>query len=448
MPDVSVPWGSGELKVSLPRHWRVQQVALPNLRPAPSDWPDRLARALGQPIGDATLAGLAQARRHGKVAIVVEDFTRQSPLERILPIIVRELCHAGVDNTQIEIFFAGGMHPPVTARQAAARLGPELAGLAWRSNHCQSRTGYVCVGAAEGIDSWVDQGVADADLRIIVSSVSPHLQAGFGGGHKMIFPGCAHLETIRGLHRLGVGRRARQLVGTDPTVNRMRRVIDAAGELLDQRHGRTFAVQYLLDESDQPAYIAAGDVLPTHRMTAKQCAVACGVVVSDLGDVLLVNAHPRDFDLWQSFKCIANTRWAARPNGAILCLARCAGGLHGMQVPRWPIGPTWTRRAVRWLGPDAISSMVTRAIPRLAGDAAFFVRMAAQTIRRNPVFMVSPELHRCRVRFPAIRLFGDVDTAVAAVGEYLGGGSQRVVVFPAGGTTFPVPTAVGSAETQ
>jgi len=184
----------------------------------------------------------------------------------------------------------------------------------------------------------------------------------------------------------------------------------------------------------------------THQMMAKQCAVACGVVVGEPADVLIVNAHPRDFDLWQSFKCIANTLWAARPNGAIICLSRCQGGLHGMKVPRWPINPLWTRRLVRWLGPDGISSLVMRLIPSLAGDAAFFVRMAAQTVHRNPIYMVSPELHGTGVGFPGLHLFADPAEAVQAVDAYLGDGPQRAVAFPAGGTTFPVPRGGAGAR--
>jgi nickel-dependent lactate racemase len=280
----------------------------------------------------------------------------------------------------------------------------------------------------------------------VVSSVSPHLQAGFGGGYKMIFPGCSHLETIRGLHRKGIGRRPRQLVGTQVTANPMRRVIDSAGVRLDERHGRTFAIQYLLDDNNLPTLVAAGDVLPTHRMMAKRCSVACGVVLSQPADVLITNAHPRDFDLWQCFKSIANTRWAARPNGAIICLARCQQGLHGMPVPSWwPASPEWMRRIVRWLGPESLSSLVTRLAPRLAGDAAFFVRMAAQTIYRNPIYMVSPNLHEAGVAFPGIAIFAGIDDAVAAAQKHLGEGPHRVVVFPSGGTTFPVPRNAASS---
>ena len=44
---------------------------------------------------------------------------------------------------------------------------------------------------------------ADADLVICVGAIEPHLLLGFGGGLKMIVPGCAGQETI-GILKLDV----------------------------------------------------------------------------------------------------------------------------------------------------------------------------------------------------------------------------------------------------
>jgi nickel-dependent lactate racemase len=438
MPELSVPWGHEELRISLPEHWTVEQVAQPALRPAPKDWPDRLAGALTQPVAGEPLGRLLAARPTGRVALVVEDVTRHSPVAEILPVVMRELRHARIADEQVEVVFATGMHPPMTPDAARAKLGAAFEGLRWRSNPWDDRSAYVCVGEAEGVPVWVDRGVAAADVRILVTSVSPHLQAGFGGGHKMLLPGCAHLETIRALHRLGVERKAAQLVGLEAARNPMRLAIDKGGQFVDAAGGTTFSVQFLLDERDRPAFVAAGEVVPAHRMLAKQCAVACGIVTPGTADVLITNAHPRDFDLWQSFKSIPNTLWAVRPNGVIICLARCEAGLYGMRVPPWPLSPAWTRRLARLLGPNAVHSLLTRLIPSLAGDAAFFVRLAAQLACRNPILMVSPALHASGTRFPGLEVLPSMAAAAALTDRLLPAGQRRVVVFPSGGTTFPI----------
>ena len=439
MPELSVPWGHDKLDVSLPSTWKVAQVASPALRRAASDWTQRLAMALTQPAAGLALGKLLAARRVGRVAVVVEDVTRHSPLPEILEVVMREVRHAGVSGDRIEIVFATGMHPPVTDEQAEQKLGPAVAGIRRRSNPWGDRSAYKYVGEACRIPVWVDRGVAEADVRILISSVSPHLQAGFGGGYKMLLPGCSSLATIRGLHRQGIGRRGGQLVGMSTRNNPMRVAIDAGGQLADEAGGKTFAVQYLLDESDRPASIAAGEVLPTHRMLAKQCAVSCGVVTPAPADVVITNAHPRDFDLWQCFKCIPNTMWAARPNGVIICLARCEAGLYGMKIPPWPLSPAWTRRLLRLVGPEALSSLLTRLSPGLGGDAGFFVRLGAQTLCRNPILMVSPALYASGGSFPGLKVLASLEQAVERADRILPDGPRRVIVFPAGGITFPIP---------
>jgi nickel-dependent lactate racemase len=442
MPNVSVPWGRDELSFTLPDHWEIQQVARPSFPTSPEDWRDRLAVSLHHPGTGRSLDKLLTARRGGKIVLVVEDATRHSPLPEILEVVLREIRHARVDDSRLEVFFATGMHPPMTVEQARAKLGDELTGLAWRSNPWHDEKAYVRLGRTGGLDVAVDRRVAEADLRIIISSVAPHLQAGFGGGYKMLFPGAAHIETIRGLHRLGIERAPRQLVGLDAEHNPMRQAVDAAGEMVEAHGGKSYAVQYLLDEAGEPAFVATGEVLPTHRMVAKQCSVACGILTPGAADVLVVNSHPLDYDLWQCFKCIPNTRWAVRPNGVIICLARCEGLMRGMDVPKkWPLSPAWMRRIVRLLGADALASLITRSVPRLAGDAGFFVRLGLQTLHRNPLLMVSPALHEAGAKFPGIAVLGSVAEAVDLAEDLLRNGQRRVALFPAGGVTFPIPPA-------
>jgi len=446
MPELSVPWGQGELRVVLPEHWELQQVARPSLPKAKENWPDELAMLVSQSGGEAGLGQLLAARRCGRIILVVEDATRHSPLAKILEVIMREISHARIGENQMEVVFATGMHPPVTPEEAGAKLGPFAQSLRWRSNPCHDPDAYVCLGRAEGVDVWLDRGVASADLRILISSVSPHLQAGFGGGYKMLFPGCARIDTIRALHRLGVSRSPRPLVGTDGSVNPMRKAIDAAGELADRNSGRSYGVLYVLDESDFPTFIAVGEAPSSQQMLAKRCSVACGVLTGSPADILLVNAYPRDNDLWQSFKCIANTQWAARAGGVIVCLSRCEMGAYGMKIPPWPLSPTGTRRLVRLLGPGAMGSLLTRLVPSLAGDAAFFVRLALATVNRNPVLMVSPTLHAALGRFPGLTILPTVEQAFSLAERILGAGPRRVVAFPSGGITFPVPAS--SVETN
>jgi len=450
MAEITIPFGDEELSFVLPEHWTVQQTLQPNIASAPEDWPDRLGAVLARPEGTPPLAKMLAARRNGRIAVIVEDNTRHSPLKPILEVIFREFSHAEVPLENVEIFFAGGMHPPMTREEVVEKIGPELAEtVAWRSNPWRDRDAYVRVGTVRDgtrqTDVAIDRNLAEADLRILVTSVSPHLQAGFGGGYKMLVPGCAAIDTIRQLHLAGLPRRATQQVGQTHASNRMRRLIDAAGRAIDAHYGKSFSVQYLLDMNDQPVSIAAGDVQAIQRMLAKKCAGAYGSLLRARADIVIANAYPRDSDLWQSFKAVAHCLWAARRGGVLICLTRCTGGVN-MPTLSLPIKPHWVRRAVRLFGAETLSSLVIRLKPSLAGDAAFFARLALQVLQRNMVGMVSPVLASAEKPMAGLPAWPDMDAAIAAAEAELGDGPKRVVVFPAGGVSYPIIPRQGGSS--
>ncbi len=441
MADISLPWGDEPLALRLPAGWTVQQVAAPAIAAAADGWAEHLANALTRPEGAPALGKLLAARRTGKIAVIVEDVTRHSPLPEILQVVFRELDHAQIPDKNVEIVFATGMHPALKDAQAAEKLGALASRIRWRSNPWTRSDAFTRMGTVRDgpamVDLRIDRRVANADLRIVITSVSPHLQAGFGGGYKMLLPGCAALESIRQMHLAGVPRRPQQMVGQDHAANRMRRLIDAAGQAIDERRGMTFGVQYLLDASDRLAAIAAGDVLACQRMLAKQCAAGCGVVIDSPADVVIAAAYPRDVDLWQSFKAIAHAAWAVRDNGVLICLTRCADGAN-MPTVSLPISPKWVRRIVRLLGADSLGSVLTRMVPQLAGDAAFFVRLALQVIQRAAVIVVSEKLVEEGASMPGMDVLAEPGEAFATAEALLGDGPKRVIVFPAGGISYPV----------
>lgn len=439
MDEVRIPWGGDELSFSVPEDWRLVKVAEPAHTLSSHRWQVRMAESLSHPVAGPSLHELLGRLGDGRLVFVIEDLTRNSPLSAILEIIMEEVRHAGVRDDRMEFVVACGMHPHADEGMYRERLCPGTEGIPLRVNPWHRHRQYANIGKIGRVDVQVDRGITEADVRILISHVSPHLQAGFGGGYKMFFPGCGELKSIRMLHRLGIPHGGiRQLVGSDPETNSMRQVIDRAGAMVDRAGGETFSVQYMLDEDDLPTHIAAGLPVPAHRMLTKKCAVEYGIVTEESADVVVTNAHPRDYDLWQTFKSIPNTCWAARPGGIVICMGRCEKGLNEMKSMPWPLSPRWTQKVVRFLGPDTITSLLDRIISGVAGDSQWFIRLATNILHRNTIYLVSPKLVADGIDFPGIELFASVDEALAAARTELGGGSQRLAVYPYGGASYPI----------
>ena len=175
-----------------------------------------------------------------------------------LPIVLRRLHAAGVRPDDVTISVGVGRHQAVDRAAMKHRLGDQVAA----SYRCFSPSvddlaAYDDLGTtARGVPVRVFRPVARADLRVLIGSVLPHLQAGFGGGYKLIFPGTSHRTTLGALHRQGLTGcgDAGSLLGGDAENNPMRQAIDQAAELL----GPCVSVSHLIGGPAQIFLVAAG----------------------------------------------------------------------------------------------------------------------------------------------------------------------------------------------
>src|SRR5271165_269987 len=206
---ICIPWGpGGSLDLLLPTTGPFAgaeiDVVWPDTRGVLGDYGAALAQALDSPVGAPRLE--EQVRAGTSVAIVVDDPSRWTPVRDALPIILTKLHAAGVRREDVTISVGVGRHVAVDDEAMQRRLGEAIA-TEYRtfSPPVDNRSAYEDLGQTpQGIPVRVFRPVAQAGLRILVGSVLPHLQAGFGGGYKLIFPGTSHRTTLGGLHTQGL----------------------------------------------------------------------------------------------------------------------------------------------------------------------------------------------------------------------------------------------------
>ena len=161
---------------------------------------DRLAEALEHPIGTSRLEEML--RPDQRVAVLVDDMARPTPVSRILPSILGRLDAAGISDEQVTIVIALGTHRPMTRAEIRNRLGDEVVGRIRVENHdFRDPRKLVYVGdASGGIPVWLNRRVKEADFRIGVGNIVPHGVAGWAGGGKIVYPGVAGEQTVDGFH--------------------------------------------------------------------------------------------------------------------------------------------------------------------------------------------------------------------------------------------------------
>src|SRR5258708_2088269 len=107
---LEIPWGNaGEtLPIEWPRDWPEPEVVRPDIRDRLDDYPTRLAEALDAPLGADRLE--AQVGLGSKVAIVVDDPSRWTPVREALPIVLERLIAARVRPEDVTISVGVGRH--------------------------------------------------------------------------------------------------------------------------------------------------------------------------------------------------------------------------------------------------------------------------------------------------------------------------------------------------
>lgn len=428
-----LPWGSDELTIALPPNWELAGILEPESRPPVADPAVEVRRALAEPTGSPRLRELARGDR--RVAIVVDDDSRPTPVARILPAVLEELRASGVRDEQITIVTALGVHRPMSAEEVASRVGREaLAAVRWENHECDDRSRLVHLGTTvRGTPVWVNRTVADAGVIVSIGCIEPHIIASFGGGWKNLVPGVAGRETIAHNHALNCAPGTFSMVGQQIEHNPMRLDLEEAAGMLARP---VFIVNAVLDASQQVVEVVAGHPTAAHRAGVRTSAAMFGVSVDEPADVVIASSHPMDQDLRQGVKALANTLRAVRPGGVHITLVRATEGLGvmGLANRKLPLG----RGALRALAPLLLPLVPRIKLAGMGEEDRFFLYFALQAMRRARLVLYAPTVPaRARAALPFVEFAESPDGAVARATRRFPA-RARVLAFPHGGITYPV----------
>ena len=437
-PPILLPWGDADpLRLDLPPTWSIADVVEPDLARPVEDYPAALRAALDGPAGGSDRA--AVVRPGATVAIVVDDPSRWTPVGAALPVLLDRLRGLGVATDAITISVGVGRHHAVGPEAMARRVGAEVAAT-YRcfSPPVDDLSEYDDLGpTADGVPVRVFRPVARADVRVLVGSVLPHMQAGFGGGTKLIFPGTSHRSTLAALHRRGLGGDgAARLLGGDAAANPMRQAIQAATAKL----GPCVSISHLLGPPGTVLEVAAGhpDAVQDRLAASARRRFQAPEVDPGSVDVVVAGNAPWPGDPMMSFKVLLQHRSAGRPGGVLVgCF-----WTDPAEIDRTV--PLPTLRAIAATGaPGAWAirrglNLTDRLMARLRAPNEFLVRWARELVVDRTVLVYAPPLYdQVGPRLGPVRLFHDQtalwDAATAALPRVQ---SPRCRIFPQGGLTY------------
>lgn len=394
-----------------------------------------VAAALRHPSGTPPLRELAQRTYlpGQRIAILIDDCTRKTPTAQILPLVLAELAAAGVPPHDITIIVALGTHRPLTKGELQTKLGAAAhRGYTIVNQPCTDADGFVEVGQMTSLQGGVElptipaqinRHVLHADLRISIGMITPHLDAGFSGGAKMVLPGVCSLATVDAFHLASAFVPSNQLGDPDAPLRQLLEAFVA-------RHAPLhFIVNVVLGLDGSLCACVAGDPIAAHRRGVEEARRVYGVRIARRYPVVVANCAPYDQDLWQSIKgAWAGDLVTADGGTLILFTAAPEGNSSYGLVPHYAgIDPDLLRAEI-------LSGRVADAMQAATGVLWGSLR------RRTRLMLVSAGLTAADAASMRAEYLTDVEAAVTAAVARLPAAEQvgAVALIPQAGVVLPI----------
>jgi nickel-dependent lactate racemase len=417
----------GELQVRLPSDWEVKHTIFKEAQPVRAGLRDLMTQALSKPIGSPKLEELLKPT--SKVAIVVDDLTRHTPISDLLPGLLPVIESKGVPKGNVTIVIGTGTHRPMEQKEIQTRLGEGVAKAYRVENHDARSDSLVVMGELPGYGKIsFNATVMKADVKITVGSIIPHVHNGFGGGPKNIMPAICNFETIRKHHLKNVlNVKARVgIVEGNPFLEDMTAIAKLA-----RIH---FAVQCLSDSFGKVYKVLAGDVLEVFGAAVREQSRALGVPVSGKTDVTIVSSFPYDEGV-QIMKSFMPSAMVTKPGGSLFAVTELTQPLPGFFID-----------SVRKIKGDASCTVdpaaaerLKRCEPLIEGAAMDFnmaIVLVVAVAKKFHLSLIGHEVLQDLAQAMECKWYPDLDTALQK--ESKKGEKKTVSLIPAGGYIFPI----------
>lgn len=379
--------------------------------------------AIRHPIGTGPLGSIVSSKQ--KIAILIDDASRPTPVSLILQVLLEELLGIGVLAKNISIIAALGSHRYMSESELCERVGEEIY-KKYRVINSEfrdtKRLTYVG-NAPDGVAIYATKEVIEADIRIGVGNIVPHPVMGWSGGGKILYPGVAGEKTVAYFHLKGSLIDA-NMFGSDhfPIREMMEQWVDTIG--------LHFIINTILTVNAQLFRIVTGDYVAAHRAGVTIAKSALGRAVPEPANVMVVSSHPADQDFWQSPKGM----YAAEPG---LCGRR--GTIILVSPNEEGIGPH--REVLEYMRRDDGDNHIQRFMQdeRFANSDALALAIGnnmSKLRRRQQLVVVSDGVTKEEMNACGCKHYNKADIQKAvdeALAEYPGG---KLAALSNGGETF------------
>jgi nickel-dependent lactate racemase len=329
---IDIAYGEDQVSLMIPPGQTVDFLT-PKEITAHEDLDAAVDRALSHPEEAPPLADViaSSVGPDQTVLLVVSDLTRSGGTKEVLPVLTARLEATGIARARLRILIARGTHRKLTKEEKRYFKSDHFVGIQVDEHDCDDNASMAAlVLTKRGTPVRVSRLIRDAGMVILVSPVSFHYFAGFGGGRKLVLPGSADRAAILANHRLSLleAKPVRLHPGCLPGNMEDNPVSDDMGEALAALTN-VYGVNFFGDKYGNTVFVNSGDPVIAHEKACELYRELHTVPVDAGYDVAIVGCggFPSDINLLQAHKALRYGAAAVNPGGSILFFARCREGV-------------------------------------------------------------------------------------------------------------------------
>jgi nickel-dependent lactate racemase len=280
-----------------------------------------IEEAFSKPIGSNLLSQMLEGCR--EVLVLVDDQTRTTPTAKILPRLLRELEKGGINPEGIRFLVASGTHRPMTGEEIQKKFGEGIIEHYPILNHqWWDPSQLVYFGETEGgTPIFVNRLVEEVELIIGIGQIVPHRVSGFSGGGNIVQPGICGEETTGRTHWLSAQFKGKEILGKieNPVKQEIERVAEKVG--------LEWIINTIQDGRGRVVEVVAGDPVKAYRRGASRSLAVYQAILPREADIVIVDSHPYDSELWLASKGVYASELAVKEGGVVILITPCPEGV-------------------------------------------------------------------------------------------------------------------------
>jgi lactate racemase len=323
---VHIPYGKDRRALSLPARTRHLGVKEPTKVISPVFFQEKLDNFLRQTPLDLT-----------NPVLVLADKTRLCGYPEYLPLLINSLKQHGMDPAYLKIIIGYGTHARQSDDECRQAYGDAYDEFSFIHHDCQQEDGFKEFGQTKrGTPIRFRRDLLEASAIITMGAVSHHYFAGYGGGRKLIFPGCGERDSIYTNHGLFLDSAAGTITKTcQPGILDGNPLAEDLFEI-EEKLPADLAVHGILNSHGRLCNLLLGQgresFLHACRLHAESCEITSpqfDIVVASCG------GYPKDINFIQSHKAIHNAAMFVRDGGQLLVYGECRDGVGSKTFLPW-----------------------------------------------------------------------------------------------------------------